>query len=84
MFLHGVIAETASLKINPLRINVFFLTSTLSSILQLVQQILYSTEKHGNQEESIGTKWLNKSQPAFSCSKSAVETPEQCVKFVQG
>ena len=84
MFLHRVIAETTFLKINPLPLNVFFLTSVISSILQLVQQILYSTEKHGNWEESIGTKWVNKSQPAFTCSNSTVETPEQCVQFFQG
>ena len=26
---------------------------------------------------------LETHQPAFTCSKSAMETPEQCVKFVQ-
>ena len=29
------------------------------------------------------TKYVQLTQPAFTCSKSTMETPEQCVKFVQ-
>ena len=52
--------------------------------MQLMQQMLYSNKKHGNKEGSIDMKWINKSQPALICSKSTVETSEQCVKFAQG
>ena len=40
-----------------------------------------------NQFKNIKTPWNEiaplVAQPAFACSKSIIETPEQCVKYVQ-
>ena len=48
-----------------------------------VKFVFFNSQKFAIKFSETGIRQLSKTQPAFTCSKSAIGTPKQYVKLVQ-
>ena len=52
--------------------------------MKLVTEFPFTVHHYSNVFIVVVSIMILPSQPAFPCSKSTVETPKQCVNFIEG